>query len=439
MKHRRIFGGIVSLVVASGASVALAQTYLPIDGTAGNDTLTGTGAAEFIRGLAGNDLLRGEGGNDKLDGGPGDDILDGGDGDDELHGGGFGEGSKLDQLFGGSGNDTLHAGGGISGGHHVTVSYLDGGPGADALNGSGAPDVLICDGQGDTINPGQGDDFIVVKGNSLTGCTLGSSSPSQAGDDLLYFAQDLNPGNITEKCYPSQSNVYCYKELVYPFPTTQPVTFNLSSTPGIEAVVTGQAGDTVTGTDQNDGAGSTYWERFNLSKTHDHTGQYLKVHELFFTLGGDDVVSPGRGNDFVDLGPGTDTLNLRDGAYYVVTGAGNDKVKWNATDFTANTKITTIYDFGVGDSIEITGLNAVTLTPSSAFGGVATDVFAQVNGQNKKKIILVGARAQDVTSSSAGGKLTITRRAGATDPRPPSAPLPEAPPAPPRVPAKSKR
>ncbi len=74
---------------------------LPINGTAGDDTITGTHFAEHINGLAGNDVIDGADGDDTLDGGVGDDSLNGGTGDDTLNGG---EGN--DTLIGGDGQDT---------------------------------------------------------------------------------------------------------------------------------------------------------------------------------------------------------------------------------------------------------------------------------------------------------------------------------------------
>ena len=73
-----------------------------INGTEGNNRLTGG---------SGNDVINGNGGNDRLNGGAGDDTLNGGAGKDELNGGSGNDildgGSGSDELEGGSGNDTL--------------------------------------------------------------------------------------------------------------------------------------------------------------------------------------------------------------------------------------------------------------------------------------------------------------------------------------------
>jgi Ca2+-binding RTX toxin-like protein len=82
-----------------------------INGTAGNNSLTGTPTADVINGLGGNDQLDGAAGNDKLDGGTGNDDLFGGLDNDTLSGGtgnDFLAGQEgSDSLVGGAGEDTF--------------------------------------------------------------------------------------------------------------------------------------------------------------------------------------------------------------------------------------------------------------------------------------------------------------------------------------------
>jgi VCBS repeat-containing protein len=80
----------------------MTTTGMIINGTEGNNRLTGG---------SGNDVINGNGGNDRLNGGSGADTLNGGAGKDELNGGSGNDvldgGSGSDELEGGSGNDTL--------------------------------------------------------------------------------------------------------------------------------------------------------------------------------------------------------------------------------------------------------------------------------------------------------------------------------------------
>ncbi|HIF26202.1 MAG TPA: hypothetical protein EYG18_01795 [Micavibrio sp.] len=58
-----------------------------INGTAGNDTLTGTADADEINGLDGNDYIVGAAGDDVLNGGDGSDLIEGNAGSDTMTGG----------------------------------------------------------------------------------------------------------------------------------------------------------------------------------------------------------------------------------------------------------------------------------------------------------------------------------------------------------------
>jgi len=75
-----------------------------IDGTPGNDTLTGTTDDDVINGFGGNDTLVGDEGDDILNGGEGDDALSGNEGNDTLNGGGGND------ILGGIGGDDVMAG-----------------------------------------------------------------------------------------------------------------------------------------------------------------------------------------------------------------------------------------------------------------------------------------------------------------------------------------
>jgi Ca2+-binding RTX toxin-like protein len=73
-----------------------------LNGTTGNNVLSGGAKEDTLAGMAGSDMLNGGSGADKLWGGSGNDNLSGGTGDDLLVGG-FG----ADRMTGGNGNDTL--------------------------------------------------------------------------------------------------------------------------------------------------------------------------------------------------------------------------------------------------------------------------------------------------------------------------------------------
>jgi T1SS-143 domain-containing protein len=92
-----------------------------IEGTSGDETLTGTAENERLYGYEGNDTIDGGDGDDLIRGGSGNDILSGGAGDDIII-----DGNGKDTLNGGAGDDSI----GISG---INFNSIDGGDGIDTL------------------------------------------------------------------------------------------------------------------------------------------------------------------------------------------------------------------------------------------------------------------------------------------------------------------
>lgn len=112
--------------------------YNLIQGTNGNDTLTGTAGQDLIFGYGGNDTINGSSGEDCLVGGLGKDLVFGSSGDDVILGG---DGS--DNLKGGAGDD-----------------YLDGGIGNDTMVGGSGDDDLRGSLGDDDIKGDSGSDMI---------------------------------------------------------------------------------------------------------------------------------------------------------------------------------------------------------------------------------------------------------------------------------------
>src|SRR5437867_2114313 len=79
--------------LVQSARITPAAPGVVVNGTNGNDTLTGSANDDTLNGLNGNDTLFGLGGNDTLLGGNGSDTLEGGPGADTLDGG---QGSDVD-------------------------------------------------------------------------------------------------------------------------------------------------------------------------------------------------------------------------------------------------------------------------------------------------------------------------------------------------------
>lgn len=165
-----------------------------IDGTPGNDTLSGSVDGDLIRGFEGNDNITGDIGIDLIQGGDGFDTIGGGDGNDVIDGGAgndrlLGEDGD-DIIFGGEGNDDIRGGLGndsIFGEAGDDLLRLDGGNGLQAVSGGEGDDRIILSGLG-TINVsgGTGNDILTSSMQGLSIIDLGS------GDDR--FSQSTNSG-----------------------------------------------------------------------------------------------------------------------------------------------------------------------------------------------------------------------------------------------------
>lgn len=153
---------------------------MDINGTSGNDTITGTATADKIDGLGGNDILYGGAGNDTITSGPGLDYLYGEDGNDTLI---TKRGTGPDHFDGGAGIDRVNvdlAKSTVSLRIDITdpsiIQYV--GDGSTIVNvealtvtGGTASDTFIGAGQADSLNGYDGDDYLMGAGgnDTLTG------------------------------------------------------------------------------------------------------------------------------------------------------------------------------------------------------------------------------------------------------------------------------
>lgn len=136
------------------------------EGTAGNDTLTGSEEADTLSGDAGDDVLLGGAGADTILGGGGADWVVGQGGSDSI-----GSDAGADFAFGGEGADTLDGAAGddillgeagddsLLGGEGA--DRLIGDEGADHLSGDDGQDTLLGGLDSDTLDGGAGDDVVV--------------------------------------------------------------------------------------------------------------------------------------------------------------------------------------------------------------------------------------------------------------------------------------
>jgi Ca2+-binding RTX toxin-like protein len=196
---------------------------LYVEGTAGDDKLSGSSKADTLVGGEGNDRLFGREGNDTLIGGNGDDWLEGGAGADVLDGGaGFDTVSYESSISG----VTINLGTGVIGDADAFNSIerwvgsfhrdfmvgatshdvFDGGAGDDLLFGEGGNDTLAGGAGNDTLQGGLGHDILMGGGGHdiLIGDAgfAGGGAPVQASPDTFVFKKgsgldtilDFQPG-----------------------------------------------------------------------------------------------------------------------------------------------------------------------------------------------------------------------------------------------------
>ena len=310
---------------------------LTIDGTNGNDILTGGEGDDVVRGYAGEDIISTGAGNDTVNGGNGIDTIYGGDGDDLLKGGEENVGG--DYIYGETGNDLLNGGGGDDtlyggAGDDNLKGYSDndtlyGGAGNDILGGrygnAGAGNDAMYGGDGnDSVDGGVGDD--TVSGGSGTNNVSGGSGT----DTFVYVMSEDGVDIFTDF---SNQDIVDIQGLV-----------------GTELTLKEVGNDTVIDMTDNGGtAGSITLKDVALSSL--SASQFVGVDTLLEDgapvptppqdlrlngTSGNDTLTGGAGDDTIWGYDGEDTLHGEagddfihgnDGADIIYAGDGDDRVK----------------------------------------------------------------------------------------------------------------
>lgn len=274
-----------------------------LNGTEGNDTITGTAAADTIDGRGGNDTIFGRAGDDTLSGSAGFDTLYGEAGNDTLDGGADG-----DALYGGDGNDTERGGAG--------ADFLYGNAGNDTLDGGTGNDTLYGGGGSDT--------YVVAAGD--TGAT---DIIDESVDSVSATAGDIDTLRLTGIA----AGVVTVSRSVYDLTVTlngnQNVRVVNHFAPGapqraIEQVVFDDASVlSAVAIQQRLQTGSSGSDTLYGSETAD-TLNGLGGNDVVYGLGGDDTLTGGSGADWLFGGTGNDTyqFNLGDAADTILDADG---------------------------------------------------------------------------------------------------------------------
>ncbi|MDP4032689.1 MAG: Hint domain-containing protein [Pseudorhodobacter sp.] len=419
-----------------------------INGTPGDDTLTGTSGRDTINGLDGDDLLIGGAGDDRLYGGNGDDTLIGGSG--------------ADRLYGDAGNDTVDysdSGAGVevdlgsgargSGGdaeqdRYYSIENITGSAFNDNLTGDAGDNVLIGGAGNDTLDGGDGNDLLIggtgddrLYGGNGDDTLIGGSGADRlygdAGNDTVDYSDsgagvtvNLGSGARGIGGDAEQDRYYSIENI-----TGSAFNDNLTGDDGANLLVGGDGNDTLNGGLGDDtlvggagadvlngGAGMDYIDysgsdaavSINLAtgatSGGDAQGDVLSGVDGIIgsdfddTLVGFDgqgfsgdvytnVIHGGGGNDYIDGLAGDDSLFGDQGNDTILGGAGND-----------------LLDGGDGDDVLYAGAGSDTL-----LGGAGNDTLYGGTGGN----LLVGGDGDDYFYAGAGDTVVGSENPGDND------------------------
>ncbi|WP_299288240.1 Hint domain-containing protein [uncultured Tateyamaria sp.] len=240
-----------------------------IFGEAGNDTLSGGFGNDVLDGGDNNDVIDGGSGNDTLIGGAGADVLTGGTGNDDLSGD-----AGRDTLDGGEGNDVLSGGAG--------ADVLSGGTGNDNISGGSGFDQLTGGEGADTLDGGAGNDTIFANGGDVVigGETGTDTNDVLIVDDVAFVTFDPTDGE------------------------NGTITFN----DGTTATFTGIETLTVNGGPDGIVAGTGGADLIDGAFVDENLEQVDADDGTLGTIGDQDNIRAGLGNDTVYAGEGDDTV-----------------------------------------------------------------------------------------------------------------------------------
>jgi Ca2+-binding RTX toxin-like protein len=398
-------------------------------GSAGNDVLTGG---------AGNDGLIGDEGKDRLTGGSGDDFLEGGSGNDTLNGG-----LGMDHMMGGTGNDTYYVnelgdiadeyfGDGIDRvissidygldytmvenltltgnatqghgneldnsitGNSLTSNYLHGHGGDDMLTGGAAHDELMGNEGDDRLTGGLGVDFLDGGDGDdiLNGGADGDYMVGGLGNDI-YYVDDI---------YDMVSE-YSENDLDT---VISSIDYYLSY--GIENMTL--TGNAIHGAG-NELDNSIYANLLNTVELYGYAGDDILTsgtgNDYLDGGEGDDRLTAGAGHDFLEGGAGLDTLSGGDGDDFIVGGKGQDALNGDAGNdqlfayegdsltgglgmdiFGGDLSDSTIRDFQKGTDLIRFEVNAFSPTHMGTFAFIGQQAFTGIDQLRFEKIGTTG-------------------------------------------------
>jgi Ca2+-binding RTX toxin-like protein len=387
----RIEGSTTVSITGMSITIAQFEEFLTVEGLdvgglvefalRATDTVNGSTGDDTLSGFAGNDTVNGNNGHDTLYGANGNDTLNGGAGNDSLWGN-----AGADTLNSSLGNDFLYG--------EAGADILNGGPGADFMSGGTQNDTYYVDNGEDSIseNFDGGTDTVrstiahtlatwlenlVLLGtanNSGIGNSLANSITGNTGNNLLdggsendtmiglagndSYVVDSAGDTVTEAAGAGTDAVQSSVNFILPLNVE-----NLTLT-GEASTGTGNALNNVI--DLDGGAAAL---------------NGLGGNDTLLGGAGDDILHGGLGNDTLTAGEGNDELWGDAGVDVMQGGAGNDKYWLNAGD---------------------TATEAAESGHDTLYGALS---FNLANYPNFEDIILLGTTALNATGNAGANKI----------------------------------
>ncbi|SFG07888.1 Hemolysin-type calcium-binding repeat-containing protein [Novosphingobium sp. CF614] len=411
----------VSVNLATGrgtAGEAIGDSFSSIEGLIGSDfgdVLSGDDFNNRLEGGRGNDTLFGDGGDDWLNGGAGADVLRGGAGADGVSYAGSRRAVTVDlqaqtATGGDATGDTLSSFVNAEGSSHSDTllgsngaNLLIGGRGNDTLDGRGGNDTLIGGVGADTLIGGTGTDLASysTSGEGVTVNLLtGAASGGDAEGDTFSGVEGVIGSAFGDHLTGNAGN----NSLIGGVGVDTLLGGN-----GNDLINGGAGGDTLdggAGVDTLSFAGSTEWVTViladNLALGAEGYGDVIsnfenirgsEVGDALYGNSGNNRIEGGGGGDFISGEGGTDTLvgGAGDDMFYFgpasaeeriadfVTGGTEDEVyidlgsAYDSFDEVMAVASTvngnTIFNFGPGWTMVMTGVNKADLTSSDFYFG----------------------------------------------------------------------
>ncbi|AOO82188.1 calcium-binding protein [Bosea vaviloviae] len=367
-----VYGGVGDDHIIAGAGNDIVYAG------AGNDVVYGGTGMDVLFGGAGNDRLYGEDGDDRLFGEAGDDLLVGGLGNDELSGG-----DGNDTILGEAGDDAIDGGGGDNELHGGPGNdHIRSGPGDNVISG-GSGDDIIATGDGDSeIDGGSGDNVISV-GNGLNRVSAADGNNTVLGGAGVELVQ-LGAGRDVMRLGGGDdvAKAGAGADLLF----GEDGDDTLFGEAGDDRLDGGDGDDTLSGGSGNDVLVGRRGGDLVDAGDGDDLADGGEGNDTLLAGAGDDEVEGGEGDDVIDAGTGDDEIDAGDGDDVVKAGEGDDVV-----------------DAGEGDDIVFAGSG-----DDKVEGGDGDDVVHAAEGDD----IVKGGMGNDTL---AGGVGRDTVRAGSGD------------------------